>query len=211
MSARGLVILDRDGTLIDFHRDPELGVVTPAFHPSQLRLLPGVVEALATLRGAGWLLALASNQPGAAKGELPAAAIEATMAALEARLAAEGVPLSGREVCLHHPSGGELGDRALVGPCACRKPAPGMLLALASRLGVEPRAAWMVGDTEVDVRAARAAGMRAALVSPTERCELCPHKQTRWAGLTPDLHAATLLEVAHRIVALGHAPAPAAG
>ena len=52
------VLLDRDGTLIDFHRDAELGAVVSAFHPDQLRLLPGVVAGLAALRDAGFTLAI---------------------------------------------------------------------------------------------------------------------------------------------------------
>ena len=32
-----LIVVERDGTLVDFVRDEELGVVTPAFHPEQLR------------------------------------------------------------------------------------------------------------------------------------------------------------------------------
>ena len=65
-----LVVFDRDGTLVDFHRDAELGVVTPAFHPSQLRFQPGAFAALRLLAAAGHRIAIATNQPGAAKGEL---------------------------------------------------------------------------------------------------------------------------------------------
>ena len=83
------VVLDRDGTLIDFVRDVELGVVTPAFHPDQLRVMPGVVEGLRALVDAGRVLAIATNQPGAAKGQITEAAIDRTMAALVARLAGE--------------------------------------------------------------------------------------------------------------------------
>ena len=38
------IILDRDGVLIDFVRDHERGIVTPAFHPDHVRLLPGVLN-----------------------------------------------------------------------------------------------------------------------------------------------------------------------
>ena len=61
------VVLDRDGTLIDFYRDPELGVVTPAFHPDHVRFLPGVIDGLSILRDAGYAFAIATNQPHAAK------------------------------------------------------------------------------------------------------------------------------------------------
>ncbi len=64
------VILDRDGTLIDVVRDDETGTVSVAFHPDQLRLLPGVVEGLKLLAAAGYGFALATNQPGPAKGQI---------------------------------------------------------------------------------------------------------------------------------------------
>jgi D-glycero-D-manno-heptose 1,7-bisphosphate phosphatase len=173
--ARG-AILDRDGTLIDFHRDADLGAVVSAFHPDQIRLLPGVLEGLASLRDAGFVLAIATNQPGAAKGQIPRAAIDRTNAALVALLAAQGIRIASVATCLHHPEGGPGGDPSLVRACACRKPAPGLLLDLCEQLGLDAAASWMLGDSAADVEAARAAGMRAGLVLDTRRCELCPLK-----------------------------------
>lgn len=195
-----LVIFDRDGTLIDFHRDAELGVVTPAFHPRLVRFLPGAIDGLRLLAAEGIVLGLASNQPGAAKGEIPREAIERTTAHVVDRLASAGAEIAATEVCLHHPTGGEGGDASLVTECECRKPKPGLLLAIAARLGVAPEEAWMVGDTTVDMAAGRAAGMRTALVAPTARCELCPNKDAPPLGALPDLHAPTLVEIAKAIL-----------
>ncbi|WP_129348060.1 D-glycero-alpha-D-manno-heptose-1,7-bisphosphate 7-phosphatase [Sorangium cellulosum] len=174
MSRRRGVVLDRDGTLIDVVRDVELGVVVTAFHPDQIRLLPGVLEGLRRLADAGFLLAIATNQPGAAKGQVPLAAIERTNRALVERLREAGVAIAALAVCPHHPEGGPGGDPALIGPCACRKPAPGMLTALARELDLDASASWMIGDAASDVAAARAAGMRAGLLLDRRRCELCP-------------------------------------
>ena len=200
--ARPGAILDRDGTLIDFHRDAELGAVVSAFHPDQIRLLPGVLEGLRALASAGFVLAIATNQPGAAKGQIPWEAIAKTNAALVARLASEGVLLAAVAVCGHHPEGGPGGDTALVGPCTCRKPAPGLLLDLARDLDLDVAASWMIGDTDADVGAARRAGMRAALLLDDRRCELCPlrHGGER-AIVAPDLIAPRLDQLAARIVA----------
>ena len=183
MTHRG-IILDRDGTLIDFHRDPELGAVVSAFHPDHLRFLPGVLEGLRALRDAGFVLAVATNQPGAAKGQIPVEAIHRTNRALVDRLAAEGIVIAAVAVCLHQPAGGPGGDPALAVPCACRKPAPGMLLDLVRQLDLDAAASWMIGDGTVDVEAARGAGMRAGLLLDTRRCELCPIKDAaeRCAG-----------------------------
>ena len=195
-------ILDRDGTLIDFHRDAELGAVVSAFHPDQIRLLPGVIEGLGALADAGFTLAIATNQPGAAKGQIPLAAIERTNRALVEMLAREGVTIAAVAVCLHHPEGGPGGDPALVQACACRKPAPGLITELIGRLGLDARATWMIGDTDADVEAARRAGVRSGLLLDTRRCELCPLRGgERDGAIRPDLVAPRFDRLAAAILA----------
>jgi len=191
------VILDRDGTLVDVVRDEETGVIVTAFHPDQLRVLPGVIEGLRELADAGFDLAIASNQPGPAKGHFSRAAVERTNDALVAMLAKEGVAIAKIAVCMHHPDGGPGGDPALVGPCACRKPKPGMLLDLQRELGFDPRASWMIGDTASDVEAGRAAGMRTGLLFDERRCELCPLRDG--PRLVPDLQARDLAALARLV------------
>ncbi len=195
------VLLDRDGTLVDFVRDPELGCVFPAFHPDQLRLLPGVLEGLHALADAGFVLAVASNQPDAAKGRVPRQAIERTHQALLERLAREGVPVAASRLCLHHPEGGPGGDPALIRPCPCRKPQPGMLLELCRELGLDRARSWMVGDTAADLGAGRAAGLRCGVVAPVRRCEICPLDGADLDGARPDLCAARFDELARKLIA----------
>jgi D-glycero-D-manno-heptose 1,7-bisphosphate phosphatase len=198
VSARG-IILDRDGTLVDFHRDAELGAVVSAFHPDQLRLLPGVIEGLRRLADAGFVLAMATNQPGAAKGQIPRGAIARTNEALVKMLADHGVTIAAVAVCMHHPEGGPGGDPTLACACNCRKPAPGMLLDLARDLDLDTARSWMVGDGAVDVEAARRAGMRAGLLLDTKRCELCPLKGA--GAIAPDLIEARFDRLAAAICA----------
>jgi D-glycero-D-manno-heptose 1,7-bisphosphate phosphatase len=196
--ARPGVVLDRDGTLIAIVRDEELGVLTTAFHPAQLQLLPGVVEGLRALQDAGYVLAIATNQPGPAKGQCSAGAVHRTNAALVQMLADHGVTILRVEACLHHPEGGPGGDPALIGACACRKPRPGMLDALAMTLGLDASASWMLGDSAQDIDAGRAAGFRTGLVFDTRRCELCP--LLGGASAAPDVVAPTLAGLAQAIL-----------
>lgn len=176
MTKRAGVILDRDGTLIDFVRDEELGAVVSAFHPDHVRFFPGTVEGLRLLQDAGFVLAMATNQPGAAKGQVSRYAIERTNQAVVDRLADQGIRIDAVEVCLHHTEGAAGGDLSLVQHCTCRKPHPGMLLAIIEKLGLDPAQSWMVGDASVDVLAARGAGMLAGLLFDLGRCEMCPVK-----------------------------------
>jgi D-glycero-D-manno-heptose 1,7-bisphosphate phosphatase len=199
--ARKGVILDRDGTLIDVVRDEESGILSAAFHPAQLRLLPGVVDGLRALSGAGFGLCIATNQPGAAKGQFSRAAIERTNLALVGLLGDHGVTIESVEVCLHHPEGGPGGDTSLVGPCQCRKPAPGLLLAAQAHAGFDPAQSWMVGDSPADIGAARAASLRAGLVFPENRCELCPLRDGPPGA--PDAWAPRFDELCQAIMARG--------
>jgi D-glycero-D-manno-heptose 1,7-bisphosphate phosphatase len=197
-----VAILDRDGTIIDVVRDNETGVISVAFHPAQLRLLAGAVEGLLALQQAGFTLAIATNQPAPAKGQFSADAVARTNDALVAALAARGVHIAAVEVCMHHPEGGAGGDPALVRACDCRKPRPGMLHALAARLGADRARSWMIGDSRGDLEAGRAAGVKTGLVFATNRCELCPLRDGP-TGLAPDAHGATLAELAAAILRHG--------
>ncbi len=190
--AARVAILDRDGTLIDVYRDEETGTVSTAFHPSQLKLLDGVISGLKSLQSAGFILAMATNQPGPAKGQLTAAAVTRTNDALVAMLAAEGITIARVEVCMHHPS---------VGPCDCRKPAPGMLDAIVKAFDADRSKSWMIGDARADLDAGRAAKMRTALVFRTDRCELCPLRGGP-AG-APDVVGKSFGEVAAAVLAAG--------
>ena len=87
MTAWPVAILDRDGTIIDVVRDEETGAIAVAFHPTQLRLLSGAVEGMRALQDAGFVLAIATNQPAPAKGQFSADAVRRTNDALVALLA----------------------------------------------------------------------------------------------------------------------------
>ena len=198
-----VAIFDRDGTIIDVVRDEEVGAVTVAFHPAQIRFLPDAIEGMRAFQEAGFALAIATNQPGPAKGQVSAAAVQRTNDALVARLAEQGVHVAALEACLHHPQGGPGGDPSLVRVCDCRKPKPGLLRSLMSRLDGDAAHSWMIGDAVADVQAGQAAALKTALVFASNRCELCPLR----AGpgtVRPDVHGATLLEVLRAI--MGHAP-----
>jgi D-glycero-D-manno-heptose 1,7-bisphosphate phosphatase len=194
-----VAIFDRDGTIIDVVRDEETGVITVAFHPAQLRLLAGAADGMRALQDAGFTLAIATNQPGPAKGQVSSSAVEQTNDALVQLLASLGVRIAAVQVCMHHPEGGPGGDPALVRACDCRKPKPGMLEALMRTLDGHGARSWMIGDGAGDVEAGKALGLKTAMVFATSRCELCPLRGGP-GSLAPDAHGATLLDVARAIL-----------
>ena len=193
-----IAILDRDGTIIDVVRDEETGAIATAFHPDQLAFLPGALDGMRALAAGGFTLAIATNQPGPAKGQVSAAAVSRTNHALVEKLAGAGVTIAALEVCMHHPEGGPRGDPGLIGPCDCRKPRPGMLRALLARLDGDPARSWMIGDATADVEAGHAAGLQSALVFASNRCELCPLRHG--PRVVPAAHGPTLVQIAETIL-----------
>jgi D-glycero-D-manno-heptose 1,7-bisphosphate phosphatase len=194
-----VAIFDRDGTIIDVVRDEETGAVTVAFHPDQVRFLPGSVAGMRVLQDAGYVLAIATNQPAPAKGQFSAAAVRRTNDAVVSRLAHEGIRVAALEVCLHHPEGGHGGDPTLVRECDCRKPKAGMLDAIVERVGADRSSSWMIGDSSGDIEAARRAGLRAGLVFAPNRCELCPLRAGP-GSIRPDASGSTLVELAAAVL-----------
>jgi D-glycero-D-manno-heptose 1,7-bisphosphate phosphatase len=177
------VFLDRDGVLNELVPDPVSGAPESPLRIEDVRLLAGVPAALGRLARAGFALACVSNQPAAAKGLTTVDELLAVHRRVLDLLAAAGVALQASRLCLHHPGGIVPG---LSGQCACRKPAPGMLLDLAASLGIDMAASWMVGDTDADVGAGRAADCGTVLIEHPDS------KHKRSSGIQPVLRSADL-------------------
>jgi D-glycero-D-manno-heptose 1,7-bisphosphate phosphatase len=136
------VLFDRDGTLVvdvPYNGDPDA-----------VRAMPGAAGALERVRADGVPVGVVSNQSGIARGLLDAGQVEA----VNARVAELLGPFAVWRWCPHGSDDG----------CACRKPAPGMVLDAAAALGVAPADVAVIGDIAADVGAADAAGARAVLV-----------------------------------------------
>jgi UDP-glucose 4-epimerase len=146
---RKAVFLDRDGT-INF--DP--GYLSG---PEQMRLLPGVGEALGSLSRAGFALIVVSNQSGVGRGKITREALPLIHARMEELLAAHGARVDHYGLCVHLPEDG----------CECRKPKPKLLIDTARAMGVALARSYMVGDKHSDIQAGRAAGCRASVLVRT--------------------------------------------
>lgn len=180
---RPAVFLDRDGTLIR-----EVDYLT---EPEQVELLPGVGAGLRLLAGAGHALVVVTNQSAVARGMISESRLAEIHARMRDLLAAEDVRLDHIAFCPHHPKVGLPGYRV---SCSCRKPAPGMLLDAAERLGLDLSRSWTIGDKERDLEAGRAAGTSAVLVrTGTGEAEL---RRMREEGNAPRYVAAGLEEAA---------------
>lgn len=193
-AASRAVFLDRDGTLVD-----ELGYLA---RPEDLRLLPGAAEGVRRLNEAGWRAVVVTNQSGIARGLFGARELDLVHARLARELAREGAHLDGIYSCPHHP---EHGPAPLRQVCACRKPAPGLLLTAARELGLELAASWIVGDSWRDLEAGARAGLAGGILVLTgkgreEHAQLAPGTAVRTAA---DLPAAVQAILAARADSVG--------
>jgi D-glycero-D-manno-heptose 1,7-bisphosphate phosphatase len=135
------VFLDRDGVINEaVIRD---GKPYPPATLEDLKILPGVSEALLRLREAGFRLVVVTNQPDVARDTQRRDVIESIHARLASELCIDEV-----RVCLHDDSD----------CCSCRKPKPGLLEAAARQSDLDLTASFMVGDRWRDVEAGRRAG-----------------------------------------------------
>ena len=157
-----IAFLDRDGVL---DRDRE----TYINGPDELVLLPGAAAGVARLRAAGFRVCVVTNQSPIGRGWWGHDRLAVIHASLRERLLAEhpGAVLDLLVYCPHAPDDG----------CACRKPAPGLLVAGSHLLGgginetpialadlelhlrPGPRS-FMVGDRSLDLDAGEALGVR---------------------------------------------------
>jgi D-glycero-D-manno-heptose 1,7-bisphosphate phosphatase len=143
------VFLDRDGVINrSLTRD---GKPYPPSSLAEFEILPGVAEACARLKQAGYFLVVATNQPDVGRGTLKQEVVEAIHTDMCRRL-----PIDRVEVC-YHP-----GRKAI--DCDCRKPKPGMLLRAARALGIDLARSFMVGDRWRDIDCGHAAGVTTILI-----------------------------------------------
>jgi D-glycero-D-manno-heptose 1,7-bisphosphate phosphatase len=144
---RRLALIDRDGTII----------VDKVYlsDPDGIEFAPGAIEGLRLLRDAGFALVLITNQSGVARGYFDLATLERIHDRLQSMLAAEGLRLEAIYFCPHGPDDG----------CDCRKPAPGMVKTAMRDLGFGSREVVVIGDSEADMGAAAAAGVKGVRVA----------------------------------------------
>ena len=152
------IFLDRDGTInkyVGFLRKEE-----------EFELLLGVAEAVKKINESGYLAIVVTNQPVIARGEVTLEGLETIHNKMETLLGKEGAYLDGVYFCPHHPHSGYEGEvKELKIDCNCRKPKPGMLLKAAEDLNIDLGKSFMVGDSENDIKAGKAAGCKTVLLN----------------------------------------------
>lgn len=142
-----LIILDRDGVI---NEDSDNYIKSPEeFIP-----IPGSLEAISRLNHAGYLVMIATNQSGIARGYFDMDTLNQIHDKLKRILNGLGGHIDGIFFCPHGPD-----DQ-----CRCRKPQPGLLEEIARRLDTSLAGVPVVGDSLRDLQAAQQVGATPVLV-----------------------------------------------
>jgi D-glycero-D-manno-heptose 1,7-bisphosphate phosphatase len=138
------VFIDRDGTIMedcDYCSDPK-----------DVRIFPGVLEALQRLKSRGFKLIVITNQSGIGRGFFTLDQYRAVEAEVLRQLG-DGL-IDATYFCPDAP--GQHSN--------CRKPAPGMIVKAARDHQIDLSHSFLIGDKEIDVECAHNAGVRAIRV-----------------------------------------------
>jgi D-glycero-D-manno-heptose 1,7-bisphosphate phosphatase len=142
------VFLDRDGVL-----NREMGDYVCRLE--DFHVLDNF-DALKELQDRGYMLLVATNQGGLAKGWYDEAELSKMHAHLKQVYQEHGVEITDFFYCPHHPN--------FTGDCDCRKPKPGLLLQGIKKYNIDPSRSYFIGDRERDVEAGTAAGVKGILI-----------------------------------------------
>ncbi len=147
------IFLDRDG-VINSNKGRYY-----TWKKEDLEINPGVIETLRDLKERGYMLFVITNQGGISRGHYTREDVEALHLQLNKLLEKEGAAIDEFYYCPHHSDHEK---------CLCRKPQPLMIQKAMARYGIDPQLSWMIGDSQRDMEAGRAAGLKTILVESND-------------------------------------------
>jgi len=127
--------LDRDGVLNEDANYVSL--------PEEVRWVSGAKSAVKRLNELGYYVFVVTNQAGVARGYYTESSVNALHDWMQQELRGVGGHIDAFYFCPHHPD--------FTGPCACRKPEPGMILQALNGWPIVQETSFLVGDKEWDV------------------------------------------------------------
>ncbi len=153
MTGTPAAFLDRDGVLIEDCGYPH--------RPEDLKLIPGVADAVRRMNQAGYRTVIVTNQSGVARGLFDEDQMHAFNTLLVEALAEQGAVIDAVYTCPFHADAVDSRYRHPDHPD--RKPNPGMLTRAIAEHDLDPARSFIIGDQPTDIKAGRRAGVKGFL------------------------------------------------
>jgi len=117
----------------------------------------GIFDALKTFADKGYKIIIITNQGGIAKGLYTEEDTRELHGYMVEQFAREGIKITAVYFCPHHPD---------IEECNCRKPGNQLFEQAISDFEIDRNSSLMIGDSEIDIEAARRSGIKGILVEP---------------------------------------------
>ncbi|NQT28685.1 MAG: HAD family hydrolase [Candidatus Omnitrophica bacterium] len=144
-----VVFLDRDGVINEYPGDTNY-----VNNWLEFKFIPGSIEGIKKLNACGFKLYVISNQAGVSKGLYTQEDLDEINKNMSKELKAQGTGIEGIYYCTHLKSDN----------CDCRKPKTGLLRDAVLNLGANLEISFFIGDSFMDIEAARCFGAKSVLV-----------------------------------------------
>lgn len=145
------IFLDRDGVI---NYDTDL-----IHRPEDFTLYPFAASAIRKINRSDFISVVTTNQSVVARNLTSIEGLGEIHKKMETELGQQHAKLDDIRYCPHHPDKGYPGENPLYKiECHCRKPKPGMHTDAAEKFNIDLSQSWMIGDSERDTGAGRAAG-----------------------------------------------------
>ena len=142
-----VIVLDRDGVI---NEDSDQYIKSP----EEWVPIAGSLEAIARLNQAGFVVIIATNQSGIARGYYDALTLQRIHDKMYRLLAVMGAKVDAVFYCPHGPKDN----------CECRKPRSGLFKKIQRSLSCNLDQSFAIGDSYRDIQAAQQGGAKAILV-----------------------------------------------
>lgn len=151
---RPAAFLDRDGVI-----NVDRGYI---HRPDQVEWIEGARETVRCLNDLGYRVVVVTNQAGVAHGYYGEESVHSLHAWMQEQLAGQGAFVDAFYYSPYHPEAKLAQYRA---DHIDRKPGPGMIMRAMSELNINKNRSFLIGDKNIDIQAAQAAGIPGFLFS----------------------------------------------
>lgn len=162
-----VLFIDRDGTLVEEPEDHQVDAI------GKVRLMPGVIAAMLSLKTAGYRFVMVSNQDGLGTGSFPQSDFDVTHEHILQLFSSQGIEFDEVFICPHFDSAN----------CDCRKPKTGLLTRYLAKTAIDVEASAVIGDRSTDIELADKLGLRGFLINAAGAYE------QSWEGVSKSLQA----------------------